>query len=99
MYDSKLASASEGLRLYDLLIRFQQGDKSCYEKIIKRFSWLLSKASYNSNIGGPDDDLRSEIHLALFLKLQQFIIPGSDILNPTLAAREDDLFELQSVPM
>jgi hypothetical protein len=99
MYDAVFAPKSGGLRLYDLLVQFQQGDKNSFESIIKRFNWMLSKASYNSNIGGLDDDLRSEIYLALFLKLQQFKIPDNNSFNSMQAVREDDLLALQSAPV
>ena len=81
MYINKFAPKGDNTRLYDLLVQFQQGNESCFQSIIKRFSWMINKASYNSYIGTLDDDLRSEIYLTLFLRLRRFAISDMDALN------------------
>ena len=95
--NNSISTSQEGLRLFDLLIRFQQGDQSCFENIIRQYSRMIGKASYNSYIGGPDDDLRSEILLAIFLKLQKFTIPDREVLIAKMNNHAGDSFTLQSV--
>ena len=74
MHKGSFASQTNNIRLYDLLVRFQQGDNNCYSYIIDRFSWLIKKASYSSSMGMLDDDLQADIYLTLFTRLQQFLI-------------------------
>lgn|GEM_PF-3235624 len=94
MYNNKFADGSDDLRLFQLLVLFQQGDPNSFERIVRRFNFMLCKASYNSYTNMIDDDLRSEILLSLFQKLQKFVIPDRETIISKLVAREDDLLAM-----
>lgn len=68
-------SVLEGLRLCELFIHFKQGDESSFACILKRFSGLIEKESFNSYLGITDEDLRAQIYLTLFMRLSRYEIP------------------------
>jgi hypothetical protein len=65
---------TKDLRLYDLLMRFKDGDGDSFYIILKRFAWLIEKESYNSHLGKLDEDLRAQIYLYLFIRLKNYTI-------------------------
>jgi hypothetical protein len=94
MYNSIFADDSGTPRLFELLVQFQQGNPNSFERIVKRFNFMLYKASYNSYTGTVDDDLRSEILLSMFQKLHRFVIPDRETIISKLVAREDELLAM-----
>lgn len=74
-------SASEDLRLFDLFMRFKQGDEGSFSIIMKRFKGLIEKESFNIYLGTKDEDLRAQIYVALFIRLQRYEIPDAATLN------------------
>lgn len=81
-------SALEDLRLFDLLVRFKQGDDGSFSYILKRFKRLIEKESFNCYLGVTDEDLRAQIYLSLFIRLRQYEIPDISSLATAIDSIE-----------